>query len=116
MLSGNTLNLVSNDAQKIERSLNQLGMVLFAPLELSISLVILWYLIGWEALVGAAFYFVLVVFQLFMARKAASLRAKAVAFTDKRLVVMKEIISGIRAVKMNAWEWKFRDAIRDLRR
>lgn len=55
-LSGNTINLVSNDAQKVERSLNQLGMVLATPLELTISLVILWYLIGWEALAGAAIF------------------------------------------------------------
>ena len=115
-MSGNTINLVSNDAQKVERSLNQLGMVLAAPLELTISLVILWYLIGWEALAGAAIFFVLVAFQMLMARKAAKLRARAAAFTDKRLVVMNEIISGIRAVKMYAWEWNFRDAVCDLRR
>ena len=48
-LSGNTINLVSNDAQKVKRSLNQLGMVLAAQLELTISLVILWYLIGCSA-------------------------------------------------------------------
>lgn len=102
--------------KKIEKSLNQVGMVLFAPLELSISLVILLYLIGWEALVGAAFYFLLVAFQMLMARKAAKVRAKAAAFTDRRLVVMNEIISGIRAVKTYAWEWKFRDLVSDLHR
>ena len=115
-LSGKTINLVSNDAQKVERSLNQLGMVLAAPLELTISLVILWYLIGWEALAGAAIFFVLVAFQMLMARKAAKLRDKAAAFTDERLVVMNEIITGIRAVKMYAWEWNFRDAVCNLRR
>ncbi len=115
-LSGNTINLVSNDAQKIERSLNQLGMVLTAPLELTISLVILWYLIGWEALAGAAVFFLLITFQMLMARKAAKLREKAAAFTDKRLVVMNEVISGIRAVKMHAWEWNFIDVLCDLRR
>lgn len=51
-----------------------------------------------------------------MARKAAKLRDKAAAFTDERLVVMNEIISGIRAVKMYAWEWNFRDAVWNLRR
>ena len=107
---------MSNDAQKVERSLNQLGMVLAAPLELTISLVILWYLIGWEALAGAAIFFVLVAFQMLLARKAAKLRDKAAAFTDKRLVMMKEIISGIRAVKMYASEWNFRDTVCDLRR
>ena len=65
---------------------------------------------------GAAFLIVLVAFQMLMARKAAKLRKKAASFTDKRLVVMNEIISGIRAVKMHAWEWNFRDIVRDLRR
>lgn len=115
-LSGNTINLVSNDVQKIERSLNQLGMVFSAPMELSISLGILWYFIGWEALIGATVFFVLVAFQILLARKAADLRKKAATFTDERLMVMNEIIAGIRAVKMFAWEWNFIDVVRELRK
>ena len=115
-MSGNTINLVSNDAQKIEKSLNQLGFVLSAPLELIANLVVLLYLVGWEALVGASIFFILVSFQMLMAKRAATLREKAAAFTDKRLAVMNEIISGIRAVKMYAWEWNFRDLVRNIRR
>lgn len=114
--SGNTINLVSNDVQKIEKSLNQLGMVFSAPMELSISLGILWYFIGWEALIGSTVFFVLVAFQILLARKAADLRKKAATFTDERLMVMNEIIAGIRAVKMFAWEWNFIDVVRDLRK
>ena len=114
--SGNTINLVSNDVQKIERSLNQLGMVFSAPMELSIGLGILWYFIGWEALIGATVFFVLVAFQILLASKAADLRKKAATFTDERLMVMNEIIAGIRAVKMFAWEWNFIDVVRDLRK
>ncbi|CAH3031170.1 unnamed protein product [Pocillopora meandrina] len=114
--SGNTINLVSNDAQKIEKSLNQMGMVLSAPIELVISILILWYLVGWEALTGAGMFFCLVAFQVLLAKKAASLSEKAASFTDERLMVMNEIISGIRAVKMYAWEWNFRDLVHDLRR
>ena len=115
-LSGNTINLVSNDAQKIEKSLNSVGYILSAPLEIVINLFILWYLMGWKALAGAAFLTGIVAFQMFIARKAAKLRKKAAAFTDKRLVVMNEVISGIRAVKTHAWEWNFRDIVGDLRR
>lgn len=114
--SGHTINLVSNDVQKIEKSLNQLGMVFSAPMELSISLGILWYFIGWEALIGATVFFVLVAFQILLARKAADLRKKAATFTDERLMVMNEIIAGIRAVKMFAWEWNFIDVVRELRK
>lgn len=96
--------------------MNQVGYMLSAPLELVIGLIILWYLIGWEALIGAVIFFVLVIFQMLMAKKAAKLRKMAAAFTDKRLVVMNEIITGIRAVKMYAWEWKFRDTVCEIRR
>ena len=115
-MSGNTINLVSNDAQKIEKSLNTVGLMLLAPLEIVISLLMLWHLIGWKALVGAALLLVLVAFQMLMAGKAAKLRETAASFTDKRLVVMNEIISGIRAVKMHAWEWNFMDIVSSLRR
>ena len=115
-MSGNTINLVSNDAQKVEKFLNSVGYVLSAPLEIVISLLILWYLNGWKALVGASFLIVLVAFQILMARKSAELRKRAAIFTDKRLVIMNEIISGIRAVKMHAWEWNFTDIVRHLRR
>ena len=53
---------------------------------------------------------------MLMAKKAAKLRRMAAALTDKRLVVMNEIITGIRAVKMYAWEWKFRDTVCEIRR
>ncbi|XP_068699718.1 ATP-binding cassette sub-family C member 4-like isoform X2 [Montipora foliosa] len=115
-LSGNTMNLVSNDAQKIEKSLNSVGVMLLAPIEIAIHLLILWYLNGWKALVGVSFLIGLVAFQVLMARKAAKLRKRAATFTDQRLVIMNEIISGIRAVKMNAWEWNLRDIVRHLRR
>ena len=115
-LSGNIINLVSNDAQKVEKFLKDLGMIMSVPLELTISLVILWYLVGWEAFIGAAFFFILMTFQVVMARKAAKLRYKAAVFTDQRLAVMNEIISGIRAVKMYAWEWNFKEILYYLRR
>ena len=108
--------MVSNDAQKVEKFLKDLGMIMSVPLELTISLVILWYLVGWEAFIGAAFFFILMAVQVVMARKAANLRYKAAAFTDQRLAVMNEIISGIRAVKMYAWEWNFKEILYDLRR
>ena len=108
--------MVSNDAQKVEKFLKDLGMIMSVPLELTISLAILWYLVGWEAFISAAFFFILMAFQVVMARKAANLRYKAAVFTDQRLAVMNEIISGIRAVKMYAWEWNFKEILCDLRR
>jgi hypothetical protein len=46
----------------------------------------------------------------------ACIRQKHAKVTDKRLAVMSEIISGIRAVKMYAWEWNYKDVVGKLRR
>ena len=35
--------------------------------------------------------------------------------TDKRVRVMNEIISGMRLIKMYAWEWAFHDYVKKIR-
>ncbi|MXQ99829.1 hypothetical protein E5288_WYG018411 [Bos mutus] len=46
----------------------------------------------------------------------SSLRSKTTAFTDDRIRTMSEVITGIRTVKMYAWEQSFIDLITRLRR
>ena len=45
-----------------------------------------------------------------------SLQDKAAKMTDKRLRQMHDVISGIRVLKMNAWEWCFHDLVSEVRR
>ncbi|CAH3031314.1 unnamed protein product [Pocillopora meandrina] len=115
-LSENTINLVSNDAQTIE----ELGYVLysfsFAFVDLIASLALVWYLVAWQALLGISFFLVVVAYGSFIARETGKIRHRAAAVTDERLKIMNEIISGIRMVKMYAWEWKFRDLVAQIRR
>lgn len=93
-----------------------MAFLLFAPLEILSSGILLWYLIGWQALVGAGFFLIVITYISVLSKKAGHLRERAVSMTDKRLEIMNEIIAGIRAVKMHAWEWDFRDLIRNLRK
>ena len=65
---------------------------------------------------GAGFFLIVVAYISVLSRKAGKLREKAASITDERLAIMNEVISGIRAVKLNAWEWNFRDMIRHLRK
>lgn len=44
------------------------------------------------------------------------LRSKTAAFTDTRIRTMNEVITGIRIIKMYAWEKSFADLITNLRR
>ena len=43
-------------------------------------------------------------------------RVKSAKVTDKRIKVMNEIISGMRLIKMYAWEWAFHKHVKKIRR
>jgi len=43
-------------------------------------------------------------------------RLKAAKVTDKRVRVMNEIISGMRLIKMYAWEWAFHEYVKKIRK
>ncbi|KAI4565339.1 hypothetical protein MJT46_009682 [Ovis ammon polii x Ovis aries] len=47
---------------------------------------------------------------------SSNMKSKTAALTDKRIRTMSEVITGIRTIKMNAWEKSFIDRITRLRR
>ena len=67
-------------------------------------------------MIGASIFLLISAYNSIAASKAGNIRNKAAAQTDKRLTVIKEIVTGIRVVKMYAWEWNFRDLIAQIRR
>ena len=44
------------------------------------------------------------------------IRLKSARVTDKRVRVMNEIISGMRLIKMYAWEWAFHEYVKKIRK
>lgn len=65
---------------------------------------------------GVGFLVLVSVYGSLAASKSGRIRKKVAAQTDKRLEIMKEIVSGIRVVKMYAWERNFRDLVAEIRR
>ena len=116
IMTGKTINLVSNDAQRLEKLVWGIHLFMFAPLEILGCCIILFLLIGLKALVGIGLYVILITYIIAMSYENGKLRHKTAFVTDKRLEVMTEVVSGIRAVKMYAWEWNFTESITQLRR
>ena len=114
-ISENTINLVSNDAKAIEHLGYPIYMISFALLDIVASMALVWYLVAWQALIGASFFLVVVAYGSFAAHKAGKVRQQSAEVTDERLQMMKEIIAGIRVVKMYAWEWNFSDVVANIR-
>ncbi|XP_017901016.1 PREDICTED: multidrug resistance-associated protein 4-like, partial [Capra hircus] len=59
---------------------------------------------------------ILLLLQSCFGKLFSSLRSKTAALTDNRISTMSEVISGIKTIKMNAWEKSFIDLISRLRR
>ena len=114
--SGNIFNIVSNDAKAIEDLSVSVVFFSFHFLDITISLTIIWKLVAWQALLGPFFILVVAVYGSLSARKTAIWRRHASQLIHNRLEVMKEIVTGIRAVKMYAWEWNFRALVATMRR
>ena len=115
-ISENTINLVSNDAVLIGDVGYEAQGFLFVAVDIVVALFFLWYLVAWQALVGVGFLVLVSVYGSLAASKSGRIRKKVAAQTDKRLEIMKEIVSGIRVVKMYAWERNFRDLVAQIRR
>ena len=114
--SGNIVNIVSNDAKAIEDVGVRIAWFSFVLLDIAVAVACIWKVVAWQALVGTFVFLVVSVYGSYTARKAAKWRRKAADRIDKRLEVMNEIVAGIRAVKMYAWEWNFKDLVTRIRR
>jgi ABC-type multidrug transport system fused ATPase/permease subunit len=114
--TGHILNLVSNDAQRLDNIARALIETLSIPFILVPVVLSLYLLIGWQSLSGLLLMFFVMALITVFTKLFACIRQKHAKVTDKRLAVMSEIISGIRAVKMYAWEWNYKDVVGKLRR
>ena len=114
--TGHIVNLVSNDAQRMEALISGVIKCILFPYSIVFGTLLLSLLIGWRSLSGVLLLFLLVAFFLFLTNIFGHIRQRQAKATDERLAVMSEIIAGIKAVKTYAWEWKYKDVVEKLRR
>ena len=115
--SGRIVNLVARDVQPFPFVAGALVYNICSPLIVLSVCLAMWQLVGAAALTGIVFILSSIVCHLEIGNALmTSLCEKASSFTDRRLSLVKDIISGIRILKMNAWEWLFQDLIGEQRR
>ncbi|CAG2179010.1 unnamed protein product, partial [Oppiella nova] len=90
--------------------------LVLGPIQAVIIAYIMWTHLGWSAFVGVALLVPFIPFQLIMGRLFSRFRQMTAKLTDGRLRLMNEIISGMRVIKMYAWEQPFADLVADARK
>ena len=89
---------------------------LIIPVEIVVVTGLFWKLIGWQTIGGIIFAIILIAYQTALGKLFKLLQDRVARLTDKRLQLVYDVISGIRVLKMNAWEWCFRDLVYGVRR
>uniref|UniRef100_A0A3Q2CN40 Multidrug resistance-associated protein 4 n=1 Tax=Cyprinodon variegatus TaxID=28743 RepID=A0A3Q2CN40_CYPVA len=117
--TGQIVNLLSNDVNRFDEIMLNLHYLWVGPLQASVIIIFLWYEIGPSCLTGVAAIALLMPVQTWFGKLFGSLlfcRSKTAVLTDSRIRIMNEVVSGIRIIKMYAWEKPLSALITDVRR
>ena len=86
-------------------------LIILHDSKVCVATVAMYQVLGWPALVGVASLFLATPVTLVLAKLISDLMATQMKVKDERLRVLSEIISGMRVVKLFAWEVPFTERI-----
>ncbi|XP_044865818.1 ATP-binding cassette sub-family C member 4 isoform X4 [Mauremys mutica] len=114
--TGQIVNLLSNDVNKFDQVTIFLHFLWAGPLQAIAVTALLWIEIGPSCFAGMAILIILLPLQTCIGRLFSSLRSRTAALTDVRIRTMNEVITGMRIIKMYAWEKSFSELVSNIRR
>lgn len=112
---GEIVNLMSVDAQRFMDVTAYVNMIWSAPLQIALALYFLWGILGPSVLSGLAVMIILIPVNALIAGKVRHLQIKQMKNKDERVKLMNEVLSGIKVLKLYAWEPSFEEQILKIR-
>ncbi|KAI4891881.1 hypothetical protein NFI96_005424 [Prochilodus magdalenae] len=112
---GETVNLMSADAQRFNDVTNFIHLLWSCPLQIVLALVFLWIELGPSVLAGLLVMVLMVPINGLLATKSKTFQMKNMKLKDKRMKIMNEILNGIKILKLYAWEPSFEAQVQDIR-
>lgn len=112
---GEIVNLMAVDAQRFGDVGNTINILWSAPLQIGLSTYFLWQELGPSVLAGLAVLLLLFPINGVIAKRSKRLHLKNMKNKDERVKLMNEILSGIRVLKLYAWEKSFEEQVLKVR-
>ncbi|XP_064091164.1 LOW QUALITY PROTEIN: multidrug resistance-associated protein 1-like [Macrobrachium nipponense] len=113
---GEITNLMSLDSQRVSDTVFFLNHVWGGPMIISIVLYLLWQILGPPVLAGVGILVLLVPVNSVIANKIKVFLLRKMKLQDKRIKMLTEIISGIKVLKLYAWEVAFEKRVELVRK
>ncbi|XP_015795703.1 multidrug resistance-associated protein 7 [Tetranychus urticae] len=113
--SGEIINFLSTDTGRVTNFYPSMVAFLTLPLQLVVTLYLLYSQLGLAFLAGLLLTLIIIPVNKVICDKIGSLNVHLLKWKDKRIKLMSEMLTGIRLVKMQAWENVFEAEIIKLR-
>uniref|UniRef100_A0A3P9K0Y3 ATP-binding cassette, sub-family C (CFTR/MRP), member 2 n=1 Tax=Oryzias latipes TaxID=8090 RepID=A0A3P9K0Y3_ORYLA len=112
---GETVNLMSADAQRFNDVTNFIHLLWSCPLQIIVSIVFLWLELGPSVLAGLLVMVLMVPINGLLATQARKYQVQNMNFKDKRMKIMNELLNGVKILKLFAWEPSFQSQVESIR-
>ncbi|XP_037884215.1 multidrug resistance-associated protein 1 isoform X8 [Glossina fuscipes] len=112
---GEIVNLMAVDAQRFMDLTTYLNMLWSAPLQIALALYFLWELLGPSVLAGLAVMIILIPLNGVIANRIKTYQIRQMKYKDDRVKLMNEVLSGIKVLKLYAWEPSFEKKVLEIR-
>lgn len=112
---GEIVNLMAIDSQCLSDAILYLNLSIAAPLIIAIAIGELWQILGPSALAGLTVLILLIPANSILANKIKILQVTQMEHKDSRIKLITEIISGIKVLKLYAWEVSFAAQVDSIR-
>ncbi|XP_026569767.1 multidrug resistance-associated protein 9-like [Pseudonaja textilis] len=109
------INFLANDGFRIFEAALFGPMPMLAPLLIIVCTIYSCVLLGPTALMGTFIYVAFIPLQMLMAKLTSVFRRRSILLTDKRVLIMNEVLTYIKLIKMYAWEKPFAKIITGIR-
>ncbi|OWA52394.1 Multidrug resistance-associated protein 1 [Hypsibius exemplaris] len=108
---GEIVNLMAVDAQRFAELIHRVQILWSAPFQISLALYFLWQALGPSALAGLGVMILLIPINSVTIRYLRRLQVANMKNKDNRIKLMNEILSGMKILKLYAWEESFQGQV-----
>eukprot|EP01125_Pyxidicula_operculata_P020715 TRINITY_DN7733_c0_g1_i1.p1 TRINITY_DN7733_c0_g1~~TRINITY_DN7733_c0_g1_i1.p1 ORF type:complete len:1515 (-),score=405.79 TRINITY_DN7733_c0_g1_i1:221-4765(-) len=112
---GEITNLQSTDAKRLSGVVIMLHQIWSAPLQIIISVALLWRVLGVASIGGVAVLILTSPIQILTGKLLANMTKEMMSRKDKRIKATSEVLQSIRVIKFFAWEESFLEQIKEVR-
>lgn len=113
--SGEIINLMQVNANTIADFAKYANYTWAAPLEILLSVIVLYFYIGNAIFAGIAAMAVMAPLNSWLAHKISIYQADKLVISDSRIKIINEVLNGIKVIKFYGWEVSFEKMINKLK-